>query len=189
MVLGLGRQSSSDKEIRLPNPQITTALAQLINNRESIKTFNGKKFNEQTVSDVLWAAFGKNKKDTRTIPTAMNEKNLKVFVLDEDGVWLYMSDENRLKQISDENVLSLVALQDYVKEGALNLVFTGSDREYSPLHAGSAYQNVYLYAQDKGLATVVRAFIDKEKLKKALKLEEDEFVIIHQVVGNRVEKD
>lgn len=176
------------KETRLPNPQISGSLAQLMNNRASCKEYNGKRLSESQVSDILWSAFGTNKKGTRTIPTAMNEQNLKIFVLEKEGIWQYMGKEHTLKKISDENALACVSQQEYVSGGSLNLVYTGSDKEYSPLHAGSAYQNVYLYAQDHDLGTVVRAFIDKEKLKTCLQLEPQEFVIIHQVVGYKVEK-
>ena len=79
--------------------------------------------------------------------------------------------------------------QEYVQNGSLNLVYTGSNRDYSPLHAGSAYQNVYLYATEKGLGSVVRGFIDKEKLHRVLGLKDDEFVIIHQLIGYPVKKD
>lgn len=182
-------ETETAKEYRLPNPQISLPLTQIMNVRATMRHYNGKMFNDQIVSDILWAAFGKNKKGTRTIPTALNEKNLKIFVLEKDGVWQYDSENNRLILITREDVIPFVAQQEYVEKGALNLLYTGSDKEYSPLHAGSAYQNVYLYAQDRGLATVVRAFINKEKLKKALNLSEEEFVIIHQVVGYPAEKD
>lgn len=174
---------------RLPNPQISGNLAQIIDNRCSCKEYDGRCFNENQVSNILWAAFGQNKKGTRTIPTAMNEQNLKIFVLGKNGIWQYDGKTNTLLKISEENALSCVEQQEYVKQGALHLIYTGSDKDYSCFHAGSAYQNVYLYATENGLGTVVRAFIDKEKLKQYLKLEPQEFVIIHQVVGYKLEKD
>lgn len=177
------------KETRLPNPQISGSLAQTVNNRTSCKEFNGKRFTETEVSNILWFAFGRNKKGTRTIPTAMNEQNLKVFVLGKEGIWQYEGMAHTLIKISEENALPCVEMQEYVKDGALHLIYTGSDKDYSCLHAGSAYQNVYLYAAENGLGTVVRAFIDKEKLKSCLKLSSNEFVIIHQVVGYKLEKD
>lgn len=173
-----------DKEVRLPNPQTSSALGQLLNNRVSTKEYHGPEdLDEQTVSDLLWAAFGKNKKGTRTIPTALNQKELGVFLVSDKGAWRYNGEENTLSKISDEDMLPYIIEQDYVKEASLHFIYTGSNREYSPLHAGSAYQNVYLAAEEKGLGSVVRAYIDKEGLKKALRLKSDEFVIIHQVIG------
>ena len=174
---------------RLPEPHISDSLLQIINNRVSTKEYCSKRLDEQDISNILWAAFGKNKKGTRTIPTALNEKNLKIFMLNEKGIWLYDGENHTLNKISNENALPCLARQDYVQSGSLNLVYTGSNPDYSPLHAGSAYQNVYLYATEKGLGTVVRGFIDKEKLHRALGLREDEFVIIHQLIGYPDKKD
>ncbi len=179
----------SKTPIRLPNPQISDTLLQIINNRVSTKEYCGGKLEEQEISNILWAAFGKNKKGTRTIPTALNEKNLKIFMLNEKGIWLYDGEEHTLLKISDENALPYLAEQDYVLQGSLNLIYTGSNREYSPLHAGAAYQNVYLYATEKGLGTVARAYIDKQKLHRILGLRNDEFVIIHQLIGYPDKKD
>lgn len=52
---------------------------QLIDNRQSARSYSSKDISEQTLSDLLWASFGINKKGTRTIPTAKNEQNLKVL--------------------------------------------------------------------------------------------------------------
>ena len=82
-------ENFSKTPIRLPNPQISDTLLQIINNRVSTKEYCGGKLEEQEISNILWAAFGKNKKGTRTIPTALNEKNLKIFMLNEKGIWLY----------------------------------------------------------------------------------------------------
>lgn len=175
--------------VRLSSPQISASLLQIMNNRVSTKEYCSSRLDEQDISNILWVAFGKNKKGTRTIPTALNEKNLKIFILNEKGIWLYDGENHTLNKISNENALSSLALQDYVRNGSLNLVYTGSNPEYSLLHAGAAYQNVYLYVTEKGLGTVVRGFIDKEKLHQALGLREDEFVIIHQLIGYPDKKD
>lgn len=173
-----------DKEVRLPNPQTSSALGQLLNNRVSDKEFSEHdEPDEQTISDLLWSAFGKNKKGTRTIPTALNQKELSIFVVSDKGAWKYNGEENTLSKVSDEDIMPYISKQEYVKDASLNLVYVGSNREYSPLHAGSAYQNVYLAAEEKGLGCVVRAYIDKEGLKQALRLRSEEFVIIHQAIG------
>lgn len=182
-------EKSLKSPVRLPNPEISDPLLQLINNRVSTKEFCLGSLDEQDVSNILWSAFGQNKKGTRTIPTALNEKNLKVYLLNEKGIWWYNGESHTLSKISNENALPFLESQEYVQNGSLNLVYTGSNRDYSPLHAGSAYQNVYLYATEKGLGSVVRGFIDKEKLHRALGLKDDEFVIIHQLIGYPVKKD
>lgn len=171
-------------EIRqLPQPDKSSELMQLIDNRHSSREYSNKDISEQTLSDLLWASFGVNKKGTRTVPTAMNQQNLKVFVVYQNSIWSYDANANSLVKVSDEEISKYIAKQDFVKNAPLNLIYTGSDKEYSSFHAGAAAQNVYLYATSKGLNTIVRAYIDKDELKDKLHLGRDEFVIMNQVIG------
>jgi nitroreductase len=48
---------------------------------------------------------------------------------------------------------------------------------------GFIAQNVYLYCASEGLATVVRASIDKPALAKTLKLQPQQRIILAQSVG------
>ena len=185
MLFSLGAPLSINAaEIRqLPQPDKSSELMQLIDNRHSSREYSNKDISEQTLSDLLWASFGVNKKGTRTVPTAMNQQNLKVFVVYQNSIWSYDANANSLVKVSDEEISEYIAKQDFVKNAPLNLIYTGSDKEYSSFHAGAAAQNVYLYATSKGLNTIVRAYIDKDELKDKLHLGRDEFVIMNQVIG------
>lgn len=168
---------------KLPEPDKSSELMKLIDNRHSSREYSSKEISEQTLSELLWAAFGVNKKGTRTIATALNEKNLKIYVLYQNSIWTYDAEANSLVKVSDEEISQYIAKQDYMKNAPVNLIYTGSDANYSVFHAGSAAQNVYLYATDKGLNSIVRAYIDKDELKDKLHLDRDEFVIMNQVIG------
>jgi nitroreductase len=171
-------------EIRkLPNPDKNADIMKLFENRKSSRDYSSSELNLQTLSDVLWSAFGINERGTRTIPTAKNEQNLKLYVVYDKSVWAYNAKENELVKVNDENVEQFIAKQDFVKDAPVNLIYTGSDKDYSYFHAGAAAQNVHLYAASKGLNTIVRGYIDKEELKNKLHLKTDEFVIINQVIG------
>jgi nitroreductase len=183
-VLMMGTLNCMAVEVQqLPTPDKSSELMQLIDARQSARVYSSKPVSEQTLSEVLWAAFGVNKKGTRTIPTARNEQNLKVFVIYKNSIWQYDGEANALVKVSDEDVMNAIALQDFVKNAPVNLIYTGSDEKYSAFHAGSAAQNVSLYATQKGLNSVVRGYIDKGELKDKLHLESDEFVIMNQVIG------
>jgi nitroreductase len=54
---------------------------------------------------------------------------------------------------------------------------------YSAAAVGCISQNVYLFCASEGLATVVRAWVDREALAKALKLPDQQKVILAQTVG------
>jgi nitroreductase len=173
---------------KLPEPdlkQSSPALMELINSRQSVRSYDKSKLvDDKTLSEILWVAFGVNQYGKRTIATARNEQNLKVFVLREDGVWLYNGKENQLEKISDENAIDFTCEQQaFAKDAPVHLVYTSSDKRWGHDHAGSAYHNVYLYATAKGLATVIRGLVNFDELHRALKLSDDEFVIAHQPVG------
>jgi nitroreductase len=54
---------------------------------------------------------------------------------------------------------------------------------FSAAAAGFIGQNVYLFCASEGLSTVVRAYIDKPALAKAMKLRPDQKIILAQTVG------
>ena len=187
--MGLMATSAMAADVqKLPNPdlgQSSAALMELINTRHSDRSYDAnKQIDDQTLSEILWVAFGVNQWEKRTIATARNEQNLKVFVLKKEGIWLYNAAANQLEKISDENAIGFAGEnQDYVMDAPVHLIYTSSDKHWGYAHAGSAYQNVYLYATAKGIATIVRGWINTEELHRALKLSDDEEVLIHQPLG------
>jgi len=174
------------EDIHLPEPNKTgkVTLMQALEDRHSDREFVERDVDELTLATLLWAAYGVNREDgKRTIPTAMDKKDLAVYVFNKDGIWLYDADNNLLKQISDQNQLSLFQKQDYMQAVPVVLVYTGSTADYAAMHAGSAYQNVGLFAAANGMASIVRGFFDQEKVAEALKLPEGQRVIISQAIG------
>ena len=170
---------------KLPAPVMTGGkpLMEAIAERKTIREFKAQDIDEQTLSEILWTAFGISHDGKRTIPTAMNQQNLKIYVVKNDGAWLYDAAGNTLTQITAENLQPLFATQDFMKNVPVNLVYVGSDEKYSPMHAGSAYQNVGLYAASKGMHSVVRGYFDNDKVTKALGLENGERAIVSQAIG------
>jgi len=54
---------------------------------------------------------------------------------------------------------------------------------YAAADTGFISENVYLYCASAGLATVVRAYVDRPVLAKAMKLRADQKIILAQSVG------
>ena len=84
--------------------------------------------------------------------------------------------------------------QDFVATAPLNLVYVSdyakmsrsSDSDkllYSGAETGFISQNVYLYCASEGLATVVRASVNRDALSKILKLRSDQKITLVQTVG------
>lgn len=169
---------------KLPAPVITGGkpVMDVISERKTDRTFTNKAIDDQTLSDLLYTAWGVSHDGKRTIPTARNKQEMNVYVVQADGVWLYDGPNNSLKQVSADNILPFFASQDFMKDVPLVLVYTDSDEKYGAMHAGSAYQNVGLYAAYRNLHNVVRGMFDKEAVAKALNLKPDE-VLISQAIG------
>lgn len=66
----------------------------------------------------------------------------------------------------------------------LNHALPSAQREsFAHVTAGAIAQNVYLFASGTGLATVVRAWIDRAAIADALGLTQDQQVLLSQTVG------
>lgn len=170
----------------LPKPVITGGMPIMdaINSRASGRIYDSKKpLDDQTLSEVLWVAWGVNTHGTRTVATARNGQNMKLYVLTPTGTWFYNGPKNCLEKVNDENLIPLTAKQPFVNDAPVHLLFVAKDDEWGRCHVGSAYQNVYLYAASKGLVTVIRGLIDADALTAKLGLTDGERVIAHQTVG------
>lgn len=77
----------------------------------------------------------------------------------------------------------LAEKQDFILNAPVHLVYTSSDKKWGFAHAGSAYQNVYLFVTAQGLSTVIRGLPNDAEMAKALNLAPDEFTIAHQPIG------
>lgn len=91
---------------KLPAPVVAGGkpLMETIGERKTIREFKAQNVDDQTLSEILWVAFGISHDGKRTIPTAMNQQNLKVYVVRNDGAWLYDAAENSLTQVTAENL-------------------------------------------------------------------------------------
>ena len=171
-------------QLSFPDKTSESTLMFALNQRYSCKNFDAKELDEKTLSTLLWAAYGANRSDgKRTIPTALNEQDLEIFVAKKDGVFKYNGKNHTLTQHSQKNILPLFQTQEYMQNVPIVLIYTGKNKEYAAMHAGSAYQNVELFTAAHHLGSVVRGHFDKEAVAKELSLSEEEHVIISQAVG------
>ena len=163
--------------------------------RRSSREFSGRKLPDQVLSNLLWAAWGVNRPDSgkRTAPSAMNRQEIDVYVATADGAYLYDAKANELKPVSAEDVRALTGRQKFVKDAPVNLIYVADLAKmrgpaeqkamWAAADTGFIAQNVYLFCASEGLATVVRGLVDKPALTKALKLRDDQMVILAHTVG------
>lgn len=187
--------------IKLPAPDKTGGkpLMQVLSERHSTRAFSEKKLPEQTLSDLLWAAFGVNRPDgRRTAPSARNWQEISLYLAMADGVYLYDAAAHALQRISSEDVRKLTGMQDFVEKAPLNIVYVADTQKagvkpgddsalFIGADCGFIAENVYLYCTSAGLNTVVRGMIGREALAAALKLEPHQQILLSQTVGLPVE--
>lgn len=171
-------------------------LMQALAQRQSLREFDPEPLPEQTLSDLLWAAAGINRPALggRTAPSAMNAQEVDVYVALPHGLYRYAAPTHTLHLVSATDVRRITGYQDFVDNAPLDLVFVAdharmklvpaAQREsYASAAAGAMAQNVYLYCASAGLATVIRAWIDRGALTQALGLNNDQQVLLAQTVG------
>jgi len=190
--------ASKPKEIKLPAPRVDGGrpLMQCLKDRQSQRDFKPDPLPLQVLSDLLWAAYGINRPESgkRTAPSAVNWQNIDIYVALADGLYLYEPKAHKLIQLLAEDIRGLTGTQPFVKEAPLNLIYVadlakiprGTDEDkrfYSAAHTGFISQNVYLFCASEGLATVVRAMINREELAKKMGLRPDQQITLAQTVG------
>ena len=197
VLLGLPLLAQTPAAISLPKPatQGGKPLMQALSERKSQREFSSRDLSPQVLSDLLWAAFGINRPDGhRTAPSAMNRQTIDVYVVRADGAYLYDASHNQLSPVAAADLRAATGTQTYVGQAPLNLVYVSdySKMEQSPANEQATFagaetgfigQNVYLYCASEGLATVIRASINKEPLAKALKLKSGQHIVLAQTVG------
>lgn len=184
LALTFGSEALALEEIKLPAPDTKGGipLMEAISRRQTVREFSQKAIDDQTLSEILYVAWGISHDGKRTVPTGRDMQNMRLFAARKDGVWEYDAETNSIKKVSDIDTTPYLAKQDFVETAPLTLIFTGTDSQYSPMAAASAYQNVGLYCASRGLNNVVRGYFDRPMIAKVLGMEEDD-VIITQTIG------
>jgi nitroreductase len=183
--------------IALPAPEKRGGLPLLeaLARRRSSREFAKEPLPLDVLSSLLWAAWGINRADGhRTAPSALDCQEIDLFVALPSGAYLYDATAHALQLAAPGDVRRVTGYQDFVDEAPLDLVFVadharmrlvpvGQRDTYASVAAGAIAQNVYLFAASAGLATVLRAWIDRAAIADALGLTHDQQVLLSQTVG------
>ena len=184
------------QDIKLPEPKKSGGmpLMETLNKRHSNRKFANKELSNQQLSNLLWAAFGFNRAEKRTAPSSLNHQEIQIYVTLKSGFYLYDAKNNKLIQKGKNDIRKNTGEQDYVATAPLNLVYVANfadnpkinkedNLNTSYVNTGFISQNVYLYCTSEGLTTVARGYVNRDALKKTLKLHKENVVIISQSVG------
>lgn len=170
-------------------------LMETLARRHSSREFAPDALPLPLLSGLLWSAFGINREDgKRTAPTAINSQEIDVFVALPSGAYRYDAVGHDLQLVAAADLRRVTGYQDFVDDAPLDLVYVadharmtmvpvGQRAAYAHVAAGAITQNVYLFCASNGLATVIRAWIDREAIANALGLTHDQQVLLSQTVG------
>ncbi|MCX6538505.1 MAG: SagB/ThcOx family dehydrogenase [Acidobacteria bacterium] len=184
--------------ITLPAPVISGGkpLMQALKDRASAREFSPDKLPVQTLSNLLWAAWGINRPDgRRTAPSASNKQEIEIYVTLPEGAFVWDAKANTLNPVAAADLRAATGTQPFPATAPVNLVYVADMAKAGRPSAdpqqmlnigadvGFISENVYLFCASAGLATVVRASVPKETLAKALKLRDTQVIVLAQTVG------
>jgi nitroreductase len=204
------------KPLALPAPAfagcgtVFEALKLRHTSRDNIST---KELSEQALADLLWAAQGVNRAEGpfggigRTAGSASNSQEIRVYVLREEGTYLYEPDQHRLAPVAAGDLRRLAigrGQQLMGADAAVRLVYVvdmerfqhagfpepglydpETQKSYYFVDTGLIAQNVYLAAASLGLAAWFHN-CDKQGFAEALGLGPDLRPVFGQTVGYAV---
>ncbi len=188
------------EEIMLPKAKErgSTSIEETLHRRRSVRDYKRGALSLEQVSQLLWAASGRNR-HRRTAPSAGATYPLEIYLVVgnveglEPGIYQYGSSRHSLGMIKEQDVrnrLSRAALgQEMIEAAPINIILAADygrttgpygqrGNRYVHMEVGHVGQNVSLQAIGLSLGTVmIGAFEDKE-VKEVLGIREEPLYII-----------
>jgi len=187
--------------IVLPKPENDggKTLLAAVQDRKSYRTVSDKPLPMQTLSNLLWAAYGVNRqqgpsgKTGRTAPSAHNSQEIDLYVALPEGVYLYEPVPHRLTPIVAGDFRSRSADKGSALNAPVNIFFVVDFSRYEKgdpetwksfyyVTTGAISQNIYLFAASQGLATWFHE-CNKNDATKDFNLRPQQRILFAQTVG------
>jgi len=184
------------QNITLPAPQKTGGmpLMEALAKRSTARNFDAARdLTPLQISNLLWSAFGINRDDgKRTAPSASNRQECDLYVLLKTGAYLYDAKTNTLTLVVAGDQREIGGTQPFVKNAPVTILIVADTsrvgKETAGEDAGFISQNMYLYCASEGLATGVRASVNRDQIAKVLSLKPAQWVALAQSAGYEPKK-
>ncbi|KAG4093483.1 Nitroreductase [Neocallimastix lanati (nom. inval.)] len=161
------------QDIALPAPKIDDELMKAFSERKSSRSYEGKEIPLQTLSELLWAAYGNNGKrdhyfqdafpSGKTVPSTSNGYVFRdtLFVFTKKAIYKYDADQNTLIFVKDGDFLEATGFQDFVKDASISIVMI-ADFKYLKEHPSErAKENYSDNLKCKFAATIDASYISQ----------------------------
>jgi len=199
--------------IDLPKPAFKREkkLSKALTLRKTIREFSGRALSPQSLSDLLWAAWGMNRKKGpfglpgRTAASASSSQEIDLYVAMREGVYLYDVLRRRLVPAAVGDLRGLALNRGQGKlgiEAPVQLIYVADihklshtagfqepglqdpeiQKSYYYVDTGLIAGNVYLFAASQGLAAWFHN-CQRKALADALRLRPDQRVLFAQTIG------
>lgn len=191
---------SMAKEIKLPKPKEkgSTSIEETLHKRRSVRNYKTGPLSLEQVSQLLWAASGRNLY-RRTAPSAGATYPLEIYLVAgqveglEPGIYHYSFSKHSLEMTKEQDVrnqLSRAALeQEMIEKAPVNLIIAADygrtthrygqrGNRYVHMEVGHMGQNVSLQAIALSLGTVMIGAFEDEQAKEVLGIKEEPLYII-----------
>lgn len=200
----------SAQDITLPQPDMKAKSMNVIEalaTRHSSREYASTPLSSQELSNLCWAACGVSRDANHiTAPTAMNKQEIRLYVFTDKCVYEYDARSNKLIFKADGDQRELLVSngvnpatgkpgfkQAFVQDAPVSLLmvidfdkFGSNDTKAQMMgcvDAGNVSENINIYCQAVGLATVPRATMDVNGIRKLLGLNDNQLPIINNPVG------
>lgn len=171
--------------VKLKEPALDggKSLMQSLAQRRSVREYSDRQLSLQDMSDLLWAANGVNRPQSgkRTAPSAMDRRDIQVYVVTHEGVYRYVPEDSLLEPIASGDHRQTVR----GNMPAVNLVLVAEDgaSRFADTDAGYVSQNIYLACASLHLATVSCGTMDESAFRDACRLDDRQRIILFHPVG------
>lgn len=192
---------AQDKIVKLNPPELDKGflVMQAFKMRASASEFDTTKLSLQDISNLLWAANGINRPESkkRTAPSARNVKDIDVYICIEEGVFFYDPDNHSIVLIREGDYRSIVSnTQPNMAKAPLFCILvsdfsrfpssTDSNKNFwATADAGIVSQNISIFCSGMNFLTRPRAQMDHNKLHELLKLKKSQRLILNHPVSYR----
>ncbi|GAK61057.1 McbC-like oxidoreductase for polypeptide thioester cyclization [Candidatus Vecturithrix granuli] len=199
-VFGQGQAEFKTIKLEPPTLEKGVSIMQALKQRKSVREFSDQQLAVPVLSELLWAANGVNRDDgKRTAPAAMNIQAVDLYVMLQEGVYLYDAVKHELAPVAPGDFRKAAGMQPFVATAPLNLLYVADFDKFKTsqvpdapeiakltwvaVAAGCQAQNVALYCASEGLGNVVRASFDAQKLAEILQLRPAQSILLAQTIG------
>lgn len=199
LLLSVGTSAYAD--VKLPPPQTEGGMGLFESLKKRASAAGGDfpiaPIEPEELSTILWAATGLNRGETGwTVPMAKGlEPYCKIYVAQDDGIFLYDWRVHGLTEVSKENIRAKVGSQNFVKTAPCILIVVADGKalsdnfnekdaaEFAAVAAGAMTQDVYLAAAALEIGARYIHSMNLEEIRRALSLPDEDYPLCLMLLG------